>query len=199
MRILGRSRGFVQRWCYVYRDHGLTAEDAAGIEILTNPRRLPHTDNPNPQTGLQAKFSIQYVTARALTDGRVVLEHFEGEAFADAGVGRLLPLIRVGEHPDMGASSENQFGAEVIVTTGDGTRLSARIDHQIGRGPANPMSRDELWEKFEDCAGRALPKDRIMPLFEMLENFESVTAVADLTAAIALEPAAAATGREKIG
>ena len=61
------------------------------------------------------------------------------------------------------------------------------------------MSRDELWDKFEDCAGRALPKDRIMPLFEMLENFESVTAVADLTAAIALEPAAAATGREKIG
>jgi putative transposase len=25
MRMLGRSRGFVQRWCYVYRDHGLTA------------------------------------------------------------------------------------------------------------------------------------------------------------------------------
>lgn len=25
MRMLGRSRGFVQRWCYVYRDHGLDA------------------------------------------------------------------------------------------------------------------------------------------------------------------------------
>lgn len=25
MRMLSRSRGFVQRWCYVYRDHGLTA------------------------------------------------------------------------------------------------------------------------------------------------------------------------------
>ena len=25
MRTLGRSRGFVQRWCYVYRDRGLTA------------------------------------------------------------------------------------------------------------------------------------------------------------------------------
>ena len=38
-----------------------------------------------------------------------------------------------------------------------------------------------------------------MPLFEILENFESVNAVADLTAAIAHDPAAAATGREKIG
>ena len=26
--MLGRSRGFVQRWCYVYRDHGLTAVSA---------------------------------------------------------------------------------------------------------------------------------------------------------------------------
>lgn len=25
MRMLHRSRGFVQRWCYVYRDHGLSA------------------------------------------------------------------------------------------------------------------------------------------------------------------------------
>lgn len=25
MRMLGRSRGFVQRWCYVYRDQGLSA------------------------------------------------------------------------------------------------------------------------------------------------------------------------------
>lgn len=28
MRMLGRSRGFVQRWCYVYRDHGLGAVKA---------------------------------------------------------------------------------------------------------------------------------------------------------------------------
>ena len=25
MRMVGRSRGFMQRWCYVYRDHGLAA------------------------------------------------------------------------------------------------------------------------------------------------------------------------------
>jgi len=28
VRMLGRSRGFVQRWCYVYRDHGLDAGGA---------------------------------------------------------------------------------------------------------------------------------------------------------------------------
>ena len=28
MRMLSRSRGFVQRWCYAYRDHGLGAVQA---------------------------------------------------------------------------------------------------------------------------------------------------------------------------
>ena len=66
------------------RDQGLKPEDAAAIEVLAHPRCLPHTNNPDPQSGLEAKFSMQYVTARALTDGRAGLDHFEGQAHADA-------------------------------------------------------------------------------------------------------------------
>ncbi len=169
-------------------DKGLKPGDAAGIEILANPRRLPHTDNPNPENGLEAKFSMHYVVARALTDGRVGLDHFEGDAYADPAVRKVMAVIRVGAHPDMGADTENQFGAEVIVTTTGGDRISVRRDHELGRGPGNPMSRDELWAKFEDCVQRALPGERVLPLFEMLENLDGLSSMADLTAAIASGP-----------
>jgi 2-methylcitrate dehydratase PrpD len=119
------------------RDEGLKPEDAAKIEILTNPRRLPHTDNPDPKTGLEAKFSMQYVVARALTDGGVGFEHFEGDSFADPGPRVLMALMTTGAHPDMPADSDQQFAAEVIVTDKGGTRLSARQDHEIGRGPGH--------------------------------------------------------------
>jgi transposase len=36
VRMLGRSRGFVQRWCYVYRDHGLDA-----VKAQSPPGRPP--------------------------------------------------------------------------------------------------------------------------------------------------------------
>lgn len=39
MRTLKRSRGFVQRWCYVYRDHGLDAVRAQSPP--GRPTRLP--------------------------------------------------------------------------------------------------------------------------------------------------------------
>ena len=171
------------------RDEGLKPEDAAKIEILTNPRRLPHTDNPDPKSGLEAKFSIQYAVARALTDGRVGFEHFEDDAFADPGPRALMALMTTGEHPDMPADSPQQFAAEVIVTAKGGSKLSARQDHQIGRGPANPMSGDELWQKFRDCAGRALPEERIGPLFEMLRQFETLASLAELTAVIEFDGA----------
>jgi len=163
---------------------GLTPDAVTDIEILANPRRLPHTDNPDPESGLKAKFSMHYVVARALMDGRVGLDHFEGDAYDDAAARKLMALVRVGPHADMPAESDNQFGAEVIVTTTSGEKLAVRRDHELGRGIDNPMSRDELWAKFNDCAGRALPSAMILPLFEMLENLDGLASIADLAAAM---------------
>jgi len=176
------------------REHGITAEDVSNIEIRTNPRRLPHTNNPDPQSPLEAKFSMHYAVARALLDGRVVLRHFEGAAFHDPAVRKVMEAVTVGEHPDMGADTDNQFGAEVTVTRANGETVSARIDHQLGRGPANPMSRGELLAKFEDCAGRVLPQDRTGAAFGLLENLDTLSAITDLTAA--LTPI---SRREKVG
>ncbi|MEE8534870.1 MAG: hypothetical protein V3S45_02420 [Kiloniellales bacterium] len=47
------------------------------------------------------------------------------------------------------------------------------------------MSRDELWDKFSDCAGRVLAAEGIRPLFEMLARFREVERIGDVTALIA--------------
>ncbi len=157
------------------REEGVKADAVEHIEILAHRRRLPHTDNPDPRTGLAGKFSIQYCTARALTDGAVRLRDFEGDAVMEERVRRLLPLITTRAHPDMPDDSPKQFGAEVIVTMKDGRRLARRIDHLVCRGGDNPMSTKELFDKFEDCASRALARDQIEPLFERLGTLETVT------------------------
>jgi len=79
-------------------------------------------------------------------------------------------------------ASPLQWGAEVVVTTRDGQRLASRLDDFERRGPGGaPMSRDEMWEKFEDCARRALPQANIAPLFEVLGSIETLGSIADLT------------------
>jgi hypothetical protein len=43
------------------------------------------------------------------------------------------------------------------------------------------MSTEELFEKFEDCARRALAHDQIAPLFERIETLEAVTDLGEVT------------------
>ena len=64
----------------------------------------------------------------------------------------------------------------------DGSKFSNLNDVDMGRGLNNPMSADELWEKFEDCARRSLDEHAIAPLFERLQNLETVGNLRDLTA-----------------
>jgi 2-methylcitrate dehydratase PrpD len=166
------------------KEEGITAADAAKIEILAQRNRLPHTNNPDPRSGLEAKFSIQYTTARALADGAVRLEHFEGQSHLDPRVRALMAITDTREHPDMPADGPNQFGSEVIVTTRDGRRLARRIDHLVGRGPDNPMSREELQEKFTDCAKRVVPPSQCGELFEALMGLDAVDDITTLSRAL---------------
>ena len=167
------------------QEEGVTAAAVERVEILPHRRRLPHTDNPDPQTPLAAKFSVQYVVARALLDGAVRLRHFEGEAHHDPAVREIMARTTARPHPDMPDDAAEQFGAEVRVTLRDGRMLARRVDGLIGRGGDTPMSSEELWEKFYDCGRRALPKQDILPLFERLESLEKAGDIRDVTRLLA--------------
>ncbi|MCC7425906.1 MAG: MmgE/PrpD family protein [Alphaproteobacteria bacterium] len=181
------------------REERITAADAANIEILAHARRLPHTDNPDPRTPLGAKFSIQYATARALLSGTPRLRHFEGEAAMDPDVRRLLSVTSARAHPDMPVDGEEQWGAEVIVTLKDGRKVSRRVNQMVGRGGDDPMSTEEMWEKFRDCAERAIPEAAISPLFEKLQAIETVADMREITRLMegrgGADPAAGLPGR----
>lgn len=163
------------------KEERITAADVARIEILPHARRLPHTDNPRPVTPLQAKFSVQYAVVRALLSGAPRIAHFEGEAAQEPEAQRLLAVTTAAPHPGMPRDGADQWGAEVIVTTHDGRRLSRRVDQMVGRGGDNPMTSSELWAKFTDCAERGIPRENVAPLFDKLECLEEVADIRDLT------------------
>jgi len=167
------------------REHALKADKIRSVHVLVNPRRLPHTDNPDPKNGLEAKFSLPYLVARAVVNGDVNLDHFEDQAPADLFVRSVMTKISTGAHPDMPGESENQFGSEVTVVLNDGHQISRRIDHRLGRGPDHPMSDEELRQKFENCAGRVLPETQVELLFHKLQILRGVENTRTLSGIIA--------------
>ena len=159
--------------------YNLHPQQVAHITVMPHPRRIPHTNNPDPRSPLAAKFSMQYCVARALVDRSVKLADFEGAAPYDPTVRALMQRLEVRAHPDM----PEDWGTEVVIETTGGRRLTSRLDDYPSRGPAGePMTHAELWTKFADCASRSLGRSGLSAAFDTLMGVATLANVSDLTA-----------------
>ena len=165
--------------------HAMPAEKVVRIDSWTHPRRLAHTNRPDPKSGLDAKFSVQYCLARAALQGQIRLEDFEGNAYDDPAVRALMTRIHAAPHPDAGTANEEALGAEVRVTFDNGEVIAKKVSAALGRGPDNPMPAGALTAKFVNCASRALPPAAVARLQQMLETLETAPSVKAVVAAIA--------------
>ncbi len=166
----------------------IDAAAVASLRIRAHRMRLPHTDNPDPQSSLGAKFSLQYVTARALLDRHVGLADFEGDAYREPAIRRLLAVTSIEAFPD--DETGREFAAEVTVELADGRRLTGAAASALGRGPGDPMSDAEMLRKFSDCAARVLSPGQARAAFDALRQLDSDVSVGDLLAplSVALAP-----------
>lgn len=95
-----------------------------------------------PATGLEAKFSLEYVVAVALIRGAVTMADFETDTVLDPSTSTLMDRIHVTGDP----VATTRF-ADVRVALRDGRVLSTRTD--VTRGASrNPMTQSEIREKF---------------------------------------------------
>jgi 2-methylcitrate dehydratase PrpD len=180
----GSTHPAVDAMLLLVREHDLTPAQVERVDSWTHPRRLAHTNRPDPNSELDAKFSVQYCLARALTDRAVKLEHFIGDSFRDADIRALLPRIHAAPHPEMRMDSREHFGAEVRVTLKDGRVLAQAVRQAVGRGSADPLPAALLEAKFLDCASRVLPAAAAGELLGVLRNLEAVAAIGDVTHAM---------------
>ncbi|MCC7485706.1 MAG: MmgE/PrpD family protein [Burkholderiales bacterium] len=187
----------IQAALNLVRRHGPFEPAAlARVESRTHERALAHTDRPNPESPLAAKFSVQYCVSRALLEGRVVLEHFEGEAWRDPTVQAVLRRVSATAYTGKLHDEDDPFDAEVTVTLADGRRLTEKVDRPLGRTSANPIAPGHIKAKFEDCAARVLAPQAIAAVYRHIESLEDSASVRALTRLMEASGGSAAAARE---
>jgi 2-methylcitrate dehydratase PrpD len=165
------------------REHGpFDANAIARVDSWTSAQRLAHTNRPDPNNALDAKFSVQYCVARALLHGKVVFEHFEGDACRDPAVRDLLPRIHAAPCTEKQFPPHHHIGAEIRVTLADGRAFTATVDRPLGRTSENPIALEHLKAKFESCAGRVLAPATVAAVSRRIDSFEELGSVRDFTA-----------------
>jgi 2-methylcitrate dehydratase PrpD len=181
----GSTHPAIDAMLLLRREHDIAPDKVARIDSWTHPRRLAHTDRPDPGSGLDAKFSVQYCLARALLGGRIVLEDFEGERFRDGATRALMRRIHAAPYPPMDGASAEHLGAEVRITFDDGRTLAKRVPSALGRGPDDPLPPEALSAKFANCAARALPPAQVERVRRLLLQLDEAASLRAAVAAIA--------------
>jgi 2-methylcitrate dehydratase PrpD len=164
------------------RERPLRADEVKAITVSTSRRNTKVLRNARPQTGLEAKFSMQFAMASSIVAQRVGLAELTDDFVQRKDVQTLLPkvFVEADDRPDPKRTGAAPYDLVVIETT-DGRRLeSARVTDERG-SPQIPLTADELWAKFQDCFAVGNPQLGARPVFEALMSIERQPNVAALT------------------
>ncbi len=159
----------------------LTPDAVAAVEVTIGQAQAAMLRNHRPSTGLEAKFSMEFAIASALTARWAGLSELTDDFVRREAVQSLLPRVTL-KVIDSVAEDDAAFAAydQVRVRLTDGREL-ASPEIRFARGHWSlPLSRDELWTKFKDCTAGALAAGAAAALFEALQAIETVATISDL-------------------
>ena len=176
----GSTHGPIDGSLTLAAKHDIRPEDVERVDLSIHARRLTHVNRPDPQSGLDAKFSVQYCIARALTDRKVVVDHFEGDAYADPRVRALTQKVRAEPYTNPPPDPGDHYAIELTVTLRSGQKHTLRQERPTGRSPEDPTPPERVRVKFESCASRVLDEGKAGRLLTALESLENVTSVREL-------------------
>jgi 2-methylcitrate dehydratase PrpD len=160
----------------------LAAEEVKSVVVSTSGRNKKILRNIHPQTGLEAKFSMQFAMASAIVARRAGLTELTDSFVRRPEIQTLMPKVSVeaDDRPDPNRTGAAPYDL-VVIETADGRKLeSARVTDERG-SPQLPLSSSELWTKFENCLSVGNPKLAARPIFEALMALERQPGVAALT------------------
>jgi 2-methylcitrate dehydratase PrpD len=154
----------------------------AGSNIL-NPLRYPIA-----QTELEAKFCPAFMLSAIALRRRAGVHEFSDEFVRSAPVQAMMARTTTFLDPEIEARGFDKIRSTVEVDLYDGTRLVEHADERYRGGPDHPFTREELHEKFTECAALVLPDPAITDILSLVESIENVP---DITALVSLLSTAA--------
>jgi 2-methylcitrate dehydratase PrpD len=156
----------------------LDAADVAEVEVIVFPFGL-RMASPEPASMLAAKFSIPWAVAAALVLGQADVDAFGDAARSDARICDLAGRVRVTADPEMTPRRSDYPTSRLRMRLRDGRVLEAETG--VVRGDAeNPISEDEVIDKFESLAGPVVGAARAERIVAAVLSLEDVKNVAQL-------------------
>ncbi|MGH7847455.1 MAG: MmgE/PrpD family protein [Candidatus Binatia bacterium] len=167
--------------------HQIAPDAVESIEANVSQHTYSRIAFKIPQTALQGKFSMGYILARAIIDGKIGLDTFTDSAIRDRRVLELAEKVNMKLDPALNASAAGTRPAKVTIRLKGGKSFSREVVSPKGSAES-PLSADELKEKFVECARRAIKEPAIQRALESVQHLETLDDIRPLCQVLSGEP-----------
>jgi len=151
----------------------------AGFPIIVTPEELKY----NPQSIVDAQFSMPFGAAVAILYGEASLSQYRPKVIQSQEVKEMMKKVRCVEDPELDKVYPKQWPATVEIKTKDGRTFCARIDYPKG-DPENPLSWEELIEKFNGLTPSVYSKARRGRIVEQIKKIDALRNLNQWTAVL---------------
>ncbi|MBI4331714.1 MAG: MmgE/PrpD family protein [Chloroflexi bacterium] len=174
----------------IMRESGIEAEAIQQVLVQGAPALLcPCRAGTDIREPIDTQFINAYVFAVAAYHGRRPSPEWQAPAtVSDPRISELMTKVRVELYPgseELTAMSikakQPAFRNTLVEITAGGRKFTAQVEHSKG-SPQNPMTDEELKDKFRNNARCALGQDSLVEeIIDMIDNLENVPDVTQLT------------------
>jgi len=131
------------------------------------------TKSFTPQTPYQAKFSLPYCVALMLKYGKVGLDEFSKENLKGAEIRALMKNVQLKLNETLNTQYPQKWPCIMQITTKDGKKYKSAVEFPKG-DPENPLSQEELEDKFKELIEKVLPLNKVEDLIGKINKLEGV-------------------------
>lgn len=168
------------------RQYGIKAADVDKVEVGGNNGMVTTLLHHHPTTGLQAKFSMEFGIAIILLERKAGLAEYTDAVVQRADVQKMIRRVNFYVDPEADQAGFDKMTSILKTHMKDGRMLTGRAQFAKG-SPANPMSYEEVADKFRGCADFAKwPGNKADALIEIVKTMDTAPDMRRLTALLTL-------------
>jgi 2-methylcitrate dehydratase PrpD len=141
----------------------------AGTHLIAEPIESKYT----PQSIVDAQFSMPFGATVALLYGKAGLKEFQLSTIQSIPVREMMRKVECIVDPELDRNFPKQWRASAEILTEDEKSYSTTVEYPKG-DPENPLSWEEMKERFHDLTGQIMKKEQRLKIVEEVERLDGI-------------------------
>jgi 2-methylcitrate dehydratase PrpD len=142
----------------------------AGWGIVAEPREKKY----NPESVVDAQFSMPFGAAVAAMDGAAGLDQFTLEKTRSPKIRELMGKVALVKDPGIEETFPKEWPAHVVIELDNGQRYEKFVRYPKG-DPENPLTWNEMTAKFRTLAGAVVSAERCDEILDAISGAKPAT------------------------